>query len=559
MRLLQIVAFVSVILGPQWVLAEDPVDSHVKNALADIERYENQFAGKTSVNASTIKRTLKLLKLTRERLDSSTHQSHASWIQADKRYKALVSRLNAFLDSGGNSQSQEKKEAEDKTGSAGASSQDPPKQMISYYRVRIKKISRDIQSRIDTLDNNGPKPFQDPAYVTKVQKTAQGFRESLAKYDDFKTDPDVVAAAEALDRYEKMIQFGRQHAAKELAELGDVQARLKALNQKIQQLKQPSTPQEPYQPGQLAQWLRQMATVRQAAARAYEPLVPIKQRAYLPNNRLTVEQGGPYDLQDVDRLQRSLIGLVNSIDKDLKAFDQHLTSVVANLKEGLSLYTQWDPNDPMDQTKHYLSQGRAEEILARLAQHKQTAIEAAHYAQLLKHPSYEKRAALVKAVQATTDRYKADHKRAFQRVRMPKPAMKDAALTAVAKETLARHDYVGDIKRLVINAEKRHLTKETSEKEYDDVDISLSGTITLSGTETTYFYEWDQFQVATAEPVGDTHYIFYTTLKYFTRGDSTTPLNKWIVSARIQGPEIPEANIDKGPIPTKTSPSTPTG
>ncbi len=87
---------------------------------------------------------------------------------------------------------------------------------------------------------------------------------------------------------------------------------------------------------------------------------------------------------------------------------------------------------------------------------------------------------------------------------MPQAATEDAKLTAIAQKTLANYDYVGDVKRLVINTEKAHRTKTTSEEKFNDIDVSLSGTVTLTGTKTTYFYEWDEFQVATAEPVGDT-------------------------------------------------------
>lgn len=146
------------------------------------------------------------------------------------------------------------------------------------------------------------------------------------------------------------------------------------------------------------------------------------------------------------------------------------------------------------------------------------------------------------------------HKKALERVRMPKVATQDPALTAIARETLGKYDYVGDIKRLVINTKKRHQTKETSEDKYDDVDVSLSGTITLTGTKTTYFYEWDEFQVATVEPVGEKHYVFYTTLKHFTRGASTTPLNRWIISNRLQSVEIPEDNIHKAPMAEDPAP-----
>lgn len=497
-----------------WCLAAEPADNQIKSALADITKYENQFAGKTSVNPSTVKRSLRLLSLTRQRLDSSPNKSHASWLEVDKRYKTLVSQLNRLLEPGSTKKSTPQSTSTRKTSTQVQTGNNAPKQMISQYRVRIKKILRDIKSRIDTLDKGGVKPFQDAAYAQSFQQSIESFRASIDKYEAFKEDPDVVSATKALTEFENMVKFGREHAAKEIAELGDVQARLRAINEQIRQLKQPPTPQEPYQKGQLGQWLRQLATVRQNASNIYKPLPTIKQRAYLPDNRFTVEQGAPYDLRDVDRLERSLITLVQSIDQELTRFGEHLKLVVKNLREGLPFYKEFDPANPSHQSKHFLSAGRADEIRAKLTQDLQTAAEAAHYAQLLKDPSYEDRRALLKEIQATLAQYEANFQRALQLVRMPKAATEDTQLTTIAKQTLANYDTVGDIIRLVINTKKQHRTKETSEDKYDNIDVSLSGTVTLSGTRTTYFYEWDQFQVATAEPVGDKHYIFYNTLKY---------------------------------------------
>ena len=278
------------VVSSGWSLAAEPVDSYVKSALSDIERYEKQFAGKTSANASTVKRSLKLLGLTRGRLDQSSNKSHESWVEADQRYKVLVDKLNGLL-SGGDS--------------------------------------------ANTPATEG---------AGNAQKTAPG--------------------------------------------------------------------------------------AAQTAALAIDPV-------------------------------------------------------------------------------------------------------------------YQERVALVKEVEATAALYEANYQKALALVRMPKAATTDAELTRIARETLSQYDTVGEIKRLVINAEKQHRTKETSEEKFTDIDVSLSGTVTLSGTKTTYFYEWDQFQVATAEPVGDKYHIFYTTLKYFTSGATTTPLNRWIVSGRLQGCEIPKANIDK--------------
>jgi hypothetical protein len=128
---------------------------------------------------------------------------------------------------------------------------------------------------------------------------------------------------------------------------------------------------------------------------------------------------------------------------------------------------------------------------------------------------------------------------------MPEPASTSEELQRIAKDTLAKPSYgAGKILRLVINSDKVTREKESSEIEIDEVDIRLSGDVKLSGTKTTTRYQWEQFQVATAEPVADKYFIFYNTLKYFTAGATTTPLNRWLLSERFQGSEIPKQNID---------------
>ncbi|MCZ6671807.1 MAG: hypothetical protein O7C75_02595, partial [Verrucomicrobia bacterium] len=232
------------ILGNVWSLAEEPVDNQVKNALVDIAKYENQFAGQTSANPATVKRSLKLLTLTRQRLDSSSNKTHASWIEADNRYNALVAHLNKLLNPGGSSSSATATPAAQTAAAAPArqtvSSSSPasnaPQQMISQYRVRIKKIIRDINSRFDTMDKGGVKPFQDPEYAQKFARSAEMFQESIDKYADYKTDPEVVTATEASAKFTNMVNFGKQHAAKELAELGDVQSRLRSIETQVREL-----------------------------------------------------------------------------------------------------------------------------------------------------------------------------------------------------------------------------------------------------------------------------------------------------------------------------------
>lgn len=544
MKTLWIAALTFLTLTGVPQLFAEPADTQIKGALIDIERYEQQFGSVSSANASTVNRTLKLLSLTRQRLDSSSNKTHESWKDADSRYHALVARLNRLLNPNSTAA------AVAATPTPQTRQPSPPattgsQQMISQQRVRIQKIKRDIESSFQTMDQGGVAAFQDPEYAAKFEQSAQRYADSIAKYAEFQTDPDVIAANEALAKYQNMIAFGNQRAAKEQAELGDVQGALKTLEQQLRQLRQPPTPQAPYQSGQLGQWLVELAKMRQTAAELHKPLPQIKQRAYLPNNPGTVQSGAPYDLNDVDRLERSLIGLVRSIDSELESFKTNLVNQVPHIRSLLAAFGEYDPASEDDQINHFLGEGRADENRAMLAEHKQTVEEIVQFSKLLKDPAESERVALASEVQSTIDTYERNYQKARELVRMPAAASKDSKLTAIAEDTLANYEYVGKIRRLVINADKAHHSEETSEQKFDDASVSLSGTITLTGTKTTYFYEWDQFQVATAEPVGAKHYIFYNTLKYYTSGDSTTPLNKWIISSRIQGPEIPEANISK--------------
>ena len=349
MKKLSFILLLSCLFFAGLLAAQTPVDSQVANALADIEKYESQFAGKTNVNPSTIKRSLKLLELTRGRLDSSVNQSDPSWIETDARYKALVGQLNAMLSPGAAPTAPAVTTAASVPAAADAAAPvsqaavaspavavapaTAAPQMISQQRVRLKKISRDIDSRLQTMDKNGVKPFQSPEYVDKFQNSLDNFKLSMTKYSDFAGDPDVQAVEQKLVEFENMMNFGRQQAARELAELGDVQARLREINQGMHALSIPATPEEPYREGQLNQWLTDLISVRNEALTLLEPLPVIKEKAYLVRTPQTVEEGGAFDMQDVDRIERGLTGTVEKIDTSVNAFTQHLVMIVSAVEE----------------------------------------------------------------------------------------------------------------------------------------------------------------------------------------------------------------------------------
>ncbi len=558
MKKLTAILYLSLALmaGPTSASAAD--DRIIEGALVDIQKYEQQFAGTAPVNKAAINRTLKLLTLTRQRLDSAADHSQPAWQAADTRYNALVAHLNNLANPAGatTTASPPQKTAPpapatpssmppaETTATGTTTGSAPAQQMISHQRVQVNKLDRDIKSATATVDKDGPKPFQDPQYVQKIDNALTRFRDTYAKFTEFKGDPDVDKAASSLATFENMIAFGKDLAAKELASLGDVQARLNETEGQMRQVGAPQAPMQPFEKGQLEAWLRSLAANRKAAIAIYQPLPEIRERAYLPNNPGTVEQGAPYDMQDVDRIERYLRDTVSQIDASLKEFTEQLSNAVRTETDSLSFYESFDPADPETQAQQFLGAGRADDIRQQLAKKHLLVSEAAEYSRLLKHDTLDERLALLSRIENVSKGYEESRLKALELVRMPKAVTTDTKLQDTAMKTLQSYDYVGEIKRLVINTEKTHRKMETSEAEFDKIDVGAGGKVTLSGTQTTYYYEWDEFQVATAEPIEDTHYIFYTTLKYYTSGAAKTPLNRWIISNRIQGSEIPLANIE---------------
>ena len=527
--------------------AQAPADNQIRNALSYIEKYERQFESQNPISKPTATRTLKLLNIARQNLDSSANKNHSSWQSADQRLNALISRVHSLSGSGSSGSKTVQHNASVVTSPQAQSPQRQTgnAQMISHQRVQLKKLTRDVNSSTSTMDQNGPKPFQSAGYVKQRTDRLELFKQSLTRFAAFPNDPDYLNAQQAISTYENMLNFGKQHAQKEQQSLGNVQARLQAMSDALG--KTPQAPAYPYTEAAINTWVVELARTRNTAEKALPYLNDIAQRAYLPNTPATRSQGADFDANDVNSLIHGYQQSIRNVDQSLEQFKANIDTQVNHLSSTLDYFASLNPADSDDQIKGYLGKGAEQESLKRLAETRQLAASAVTFSSILKRPELAMHEQVLKRVDQAIADYKANRQKAMSLVRMPKAATTDKKLLAIAKQTLANPKYeVGDIKRLVINSDKNHYEKETSEDKYDKADISLSGDITLTGTRTTYFYSWDQFQVASAEKSADgKHYIYYSTLKFFTKGAPTTPLNRWIMSGRIQGSEIPEANINK--------------
>jgi hypothetical protein len=542
-----------------WVstaIAVQPADNAIKSAANDLSRYEKQLTGR-QVSKNSARRNLKLLKLTRQRLNSSTNKTHASWIETEKRLTQLETQLQAIVSGAIVSETTVSGTNEKPAPVASQAASTPastasqvifaptgkkPAQMISHQRVKVNKLRRDIVSTRDTIDKGGIKPFQNPDYVNKYQKLAELFSNSLARYDAYKTDPDVIATAKALQYYKNMLAFGQAEGKKAVNQLGDVQKRLHDMDNNFPRA--PKSPPLPYQSSDIADWNKAAEQAEKTIKVYMKSLTELKNKAYLPLTRGSISQGAAYDFQDVDRLISNLHRSQRDIHEIRIKLQGNLNAQLREVDRILKFINSLDPKNDHHVKNNFLNEGAQEQKHQQLDDIR-TIVEAVM--------AYEKQSGEIKPetkkrlaqIDQAKQNYNKKRASALKSLRMPKAASNSAELKKIAKETLVRPKYgVGNIKRLVINSDKVKREKQTSDTEIDNIE-AYGGKLTLSGKTTTYHYVWEEFQVTTAEPFNGKYYLYYNTLKYFTKGAATTPLNQWILSGRIKGTEILEKNINR--------------
>ena len=167
----------------------EPADNDIKNALYDINRYEQQYGAAITGSKPAINRTLNLLKIAREKLDASQNKDHESWKEADERYQKLVNHLNALLHPGASPSSSHSTPnptpSTTQTAKAAASPSSGASQLISQQRVRIKKLYRDIESVIQTVNQAGALPlseFRIPGKIHSISCQVSGLARQIRRF-----------------------------------------------------------------------------------------------------------------------------------------------------------------------------------------------------------------------------------------------------------------------------------------------------------------------------------------------------------------------------------------
>lgn len=526
--------------------AVEPVDAVVKNAVADIQRFEKQAEGLTPARKSNAKRIIKLMDLSYQRLQASKNQTDPSWIEVNQRYLELQVQLNKLLNPS-TTESTATRPPPSVAPSKATTTQatgDTVRPLVSGERVRVKKLTRDIGNVNAAVVTSGPSPLQAPDQVAAYFKRMKQFEEALLRYPQVE-DPDVIAARSAYATLQSTLNGEFKRAKEQLAALGDVQARLGTIRQNGAIYPVPAPMELPFDSEAAKAWVDAASKARTVAEHNYKELAQIAPLAYLPETRGTPESGAAYDASDVNLLQRNAVAALKKVEENYASLASALSNQFEHIQTAVLSRWQEDP-EADDKRWLFISEGKKEEAFQVYDASIKMAESSVYLETALGREPKEARAIIAKLNQAKRD-FEQKQTRALAISRLPAAASKDKKLLSIAKSILEKPKYeFGDHATIVLTTDSIvERERKDSEIDIDDAEITLGGDLKMSGTETTWTYKWKEFKFATAlkEDGSGNWYIWWITARNYSSGDSTTPLNQWISGKATQGNRILKKNL----------------
>ena len=335
-------------------------------------------------------------------------------------------------------------------------------------------------------------------------------------------------------------EFNR--AKQQLAQLGNVQQRLTDIRGRASQFPVPPAMSVPFTQAQAVQWAEtatQAQTVAGEDLKQLEEIIPI---AYLPQNQGTPASGSPFDIQDAQAMMHQSAARSKAVNDNYLTMTNSLSRELEHV--GTELSNRWQ-EDPTGEKKWLFMQKSQIEQLNGLVDKGISVAESARYLE----QALGLDASFAKGISERfkTAREQFLHKRelALDSSLLPTAKSNDPELLAIAQSIVENPKYkFGEHGRIILTtAEIVERERKSSEVDIDDVDVSLSGDIKFSGTQTTWTYRWQEFKFATTLKHDDGWYIWWITAKNFSSGGNSTPLNRWISGTATEGNPIREENL----------------
>jgi hypothetical protein len=515
-------------------------DRIVQNAEADIQRFEQQAQGLTPARKSQARRILRLLELSHSRLQSAGDHNTPDWQAVNQRYVDLRNQLQGLSQTNSATSAATAvpvPQSQSRSSGNTAAQSTQPRPLVSGERVRVRKLTRDMHAIHVDLNTQGPSAFQDDEVVARYRKRMQQFATALKRYPQL-DDPDVQAARQGFMDLRTAVEAEFKRAEGQLAALGNVQQRLTQLQSNFGQYPVPAPLQIPFTGQQAKAWVDAASKARTVAEHNHTQLGQIAPLAYLPNNPGTPQIGSPFDADDVDRMQRYAAEVLRKIQANYATMAQTLKQRMAGIEGDVLTRYQKDPEG--DSRYQFIGEGAREQAMELFDESmaipkSYVALEAALGRDT--GPGTQLLAALDKA----REDFLQKREQALASSRLPQPESGDADRLAIATRILQDPAYAfGEHGRIVLTTpEIVSRERKDSEIDFDDAKV-YGGKVTLSGTETTWTYRWEEFKFAVPlkESESDTWHIWWITAKNYSSGGDRTPLNRWVSGAANKGNEI---------------------
>ncbi|MCH6258437.1 hypothetical protein MLD52_17890 [Puniceicoccaceae bacterium K14] len=490
--------------------AADPAIAQIASTL---KAYEQKFNQMQPGDTQTGIRLLDELKGVAARMNQVTTKFDPSYSAIVKQYNTLnqatadkANQVVASPSASGASQTPT-------PSSFGKSNAEP---LLSYQLSTYKRLNRQVAGTIERIEGANEAEVLNPAFKSQSMSSVQNYQSQLNKINR-PDHPDVARLIYDVERIPMLVDQKIQGASNTKQSLGNYEERIAEIQARSREEIVPDPIYAPYIPEESREFTERISKV--------------KADSQLNLEYLRTLVGSPFAPKNLNSMIYWQQGRIQKADENLNQTIMSLRVMIEHTQSKLDFF-----GDP--KKDHYLLQegGFAErnkdiglmetdlkgaEILFKFVNDQEWLYQVE-----------SKMTELAAVKNALNERF-AD---ALDAVRMPKSASDDKELITIALDTLnsGRYEGINPIEAIVVNSPKVH-----REKDEGDISGNVSGL-----TVTSYHYSWDEYQVTTAEKVGDEYYLYYSTLKYFTSGGSRTPLNRWVLSGRFQGGRILEKNID---------------
>ena len=414
--------------------------------------------------------------------------------------------------------------------------------LVSGQRVQVKKLIRDITNVREGIKTQGPSEFQDASVIEARKKRMGQFQQALQRYPQV-NDPDVQKARAEYTALQKALSAEFKRAQAQLIQIGNPQEALATIEQNTRTYPVPKPLSIPFDELKVKQWLQQASQARTVAEHNHKQLTTLMELAYLPKTYGTPQTGAAYDIEDVDRMLRYSVQMQHAVQANYAAMADELNRRMQQMDS--TVFRRWQEDPAGDKKWIFLNDNQVEESQQLFAQSRLIAESSLHLEKALNRSTALADSTLKKLTEAEAQ-FKKNHEIALQSSRLPEPKSNSDVLKDIAREVLETPHYeFGNYGPIVLTSEDVvEREKKTSEVEIDDAEITLSGDLKMSGTETTWTYRWEEFSFAAPLQEKDGRwFIWWITAKKFSSGANNTPIGRWVSGKATKGNPILKKNF----------------